>query len=211
MQEVSIVEIILMLIVAYLLGSIPSGVIIGKLFFHTDIRQAGSGNIGTTNTYRVLGPVAGTIVMTMDILKGTLAAAQPAIFHLPVNALLIGLAAILGHTFSVFIGFKGGKAVATSAGILLAYNWQFFLIASAIMFTLVYLTSMVSVASMASLTLVSLIAIFYYQDWILSIVAVALTIFIFYRHRANIARIKAGTESLVHFGLGWRRYQAKQH
>ncbi|WP_137625610.1 glycerol-3-phosphate 1-O-acyltransferase PlsY [Lactiplantibacillus pingfangensis] len=204
-------EIILMLIVAYLLGSIPSGVIIGKLFFHTDIRQAGSGNIGTTNTYRVLGPVAGTVVMAMDILKGTLAAAQPAIFHLPVNALLIGLAAILGHTFSVFIGFKGGKAVATSAGILLAYNWQFFLIASAIMFTLVYLTSMVSVASMASLTLVSLIAIFYYQDWILSIVAVALTIFIFYRHRANIARIKAGTESLVHFGLGWRRYQAKQH
>jgi len=211
LQEVSIVEIILMLIVAYLLGSIPSGVIIGKLFFHTDIRQAGSGNIGTTNTYRVLGPVAGTVVMAMDILKGTLAAAQPAIFHLPVNALLIGLAAILGHTFSVFIGFKGGKAVATSAGILLAYNWQFFLIASAIMFTLVYLTSMVSVASMASLTLVSLIAIFYYQDWILSIVAVALTIFIFYRHRANIARIKAGTESLVHFGLGWRRYQAKQH
>jgi len=205
------VEIILMLIVAYLLGSIPSGVIIGKLFFHTDIRQAGSGNIGTTNTYRVLGPVAGTVVMAMDILKGTLAAAQPAIFHLPVNALLIGLAAILGHTFSVFIGFKGGKAVATSAGILLAYNWQFFLIASAIMFTLVYLTSMVSVASMASLTLVSLIAIFYYQDWILSIVAVALTIFIFYRHRANIARIKAGTESLVHFGLGWRRYPAKQH
>lgn len=204
-------EIILMLIAAYLLGSIPSGVIIGKLFFHTDIRQAGSGNIGTTNTYRVLGPVAGTVVMAMDILKGTLAAAQPAIFHLPVNALLIGIAAILGHTFSVFIGFKGGKAVATSAGILLAYNWQFFLIASAIMFTLVYLTSMVSVASMASLTLVSLIAIFYYQDWILSIVAVALTIFIFYRHRANIARIKAGTESLVHFGLGWRRYQAKQH
>ncbi|MFC6295945.1 glycerol-3-phosphate 1-O-acyltransferase PlsY [Lactiplantibacillus daoliensis] len=204
-------EIILMLIVAYLLGSIPSGVIIGKLFFHTDIRQAGSGNIGTTNTYRVLGPVAGTIVMVMDILKGTLAAAQPAIFHLPVNALLIGLAAILGHTFSIFIGFKGGKAVATSAGILLAYNWEFFLIASAIMFTLVYLTSMVSVASMASLTLVSLIAIFYYQDWILSIVAVVLTIFIFYRHRANIARIKAGTESLVHFGLGWRRYQAKQH
>lgn len=204
-------EIILMLIVAYLLGSIPSGVIIGKLFFHKDIRQAGSGNIGTTNTYRVLGPVAGTVVMAMDILKGTLAAAQPALFHLPVNALLIGLAAILGHTFSIFIGFKGGKAVATSAGILLAYNWEFFLIASAIMFTLVYLTSMVSVASMASLTLVSLIAIFYYQDWILSVVAVILTIFIFYRHRANIARIKAGTESLVHFGLGWRRYQAKQH
>jgi len=207
LQEEPNVQIIIMLVVAYLLGSIPSGVIIGKLFFHTDIRQAGSGNIGTTNTYRVLGPVAGTIVMAMDILKGTLAAAQPALLHLPINALLIGLAAILGHTFSIFIGFKGGKAVATSAGILLAYNWHFFLIASAIMFTLVYVTSMVSVASMASLSLVSLIAIFYYQDWILSVIAVILTIFIFYRHKANITRIKAGTESMVHFGLGWRHRQ----
>lgn len=200
-----------MLIVAYLIGSIPSGVIIGKLFFHTDIRQAGSGNIGTTNTYRVLGPTAGTIVMALDILKGTVAALQPTLlFHMANRyTLLIGIAAILGHTFSLYIGFKGGKAVATSAGILLAYNWQFFLIASAIMFTLVYLTSMVSVASMTAFPLVTLIAIFYYQDWLLSIVALILTIFIFYRHRSNIARIKNGTESLVHFGLGWRRKQAQ--
>ncbi|MFB9769481.1 glycerol-3-phosphate 1-O-acyltransferase PlsY [Lactiplantibacillus modestisalitolerans] len=204
-------KIVIMLIVAYLIGSIPSGVIIGKLFFHTDIRQAGSGNIGTTNTYRVLGPVAGTIVMAMDILKGTLAALQPAVlFHMANRyTLLIGLAAILGHTFSVYIGFKGGKAVATSAGILLAYNWEFFLIASAIMFTLVYITSMVSVASMTAFPIVTLIAIFYYQDPLLSIVALVLTGFIFYRHRTNIARIKNGTESLVHFGLGWRRKRAK--
>lgn len=204
-------KIVIMLIVAYLIGSIPSGVIIGKLFFHTDIRQAGSGNIGTTNTYRVLGPVAGTIVMAMDILKGTLAALQPAVlFHMANRyTLLIGLAAILGHTFSIYIGFKGGKAVATSAGILLAYNWEFFLIASAIMFTLVYITSMVSVASMTAFPIVTLIAIFYYQDPLLSIVALVLTGFIFYRHRTNIARIKNGTESLVHFGLGWRRKRAK--
>lgn len=206
------IKIIIMLIVAYLIGSIPSGVIIDKTFFHTDIRQAGSGNIGTTNTYRVLGPTAGTIVMAMDILKGTLAALQP-VFLFPMDnhqlVLLIGLAAILGHTFSIYIGFKGGKAVATSAGILLAYNWQFFLIASAIMFTLVYVTSMVSVASMTAFPIVTLIAIFYYRDPLLSIVALVLTLFIFYRHRTNITRIKNGTESLVHFGLGWRRKQAK--
>lgn len=204
-------KILIMLIVAYLIGAIPSGVIIGKTFFHTDIRKAGSGNIGTTNTYRVLGPVAGTIVMAMDILKGTIAALQPTLlYHLDNRyTLLIGLAAILGHTLSPYIGFKGGKAVATSAGILLAYNWEFFLIASAIMFTLVYVTSMVSVASMTSFPIVTLIAIFYYKDPLLSIVALVLTVFIFYRHRSNIARIKNGTESLVHFGIGWRRKQAK--
>lgn len=208
-----IVKIISMLIVAYLIGSIPSGVIIGKLFFHTDIRTTGSGNIGTTNTYRVLGPVAGTVVMAMDILKGTVAALQPTLFFHMDNryTLLIGLAAILGHTFSIYIGFKGGKAVATSAGILLAYNWEFFLIASAIMFTLVYVTSMVSVASMTSFPIVTLIAIFYYRDPLLSIVALVLTGFIFYRHRSNIARIKNGTESRVHFGLGWRRQQKNRN
>lgn len=209
LQEEPTLKIIIMLIIAYLIGAIPSGVIIGKFFFHTDIRQAGSGNIGTTNTYRVLGPTAGTIVMVMDILKGTIAALQPTLlFHMNNRyTLLIGLAAILGHTFSVYIGFKGGKAVATSAGILLAYNWEFFLIASAIMLLLVYTTSMVSVASMTAFPIVTLIAIFYYQDWLLSLVAFALTLFIFYRHRSNIARIKNGTESLVHFGLGWRRQQ----
>lgn len=209
LREEPIVKILIMLIVAYLIGAIPSGVIVGKLFFHTDIRQAGSGNIGTTNTYRVLGPTAGTVVMAMDILKGTIAALQPSLlFHMNNRyTLLIGLAAILGHTFSIYIGFKGGKAVATSAGILLAYNWQFFLIASAIMFTLVYVTSMVSVASMTAFPIVTLLAIFYYQDWLLSLVALLLTVFIFYRHRTNIARIKNGTESLVHFGLGWRRQQ----
>ncbi|MDY1545198.1 glycerol-3-phosphate 1-O-acyltransferase PlsY [Lactiplantibacillus pentosus] len=202
-------KILIMLIVAYLIGSIPSGVIIGKLFFQTDIRLAGSGNIGTTNTYRVLGPTAGTIVMAMDILKGTIAALQPTLlFHMANRyTLLIGLAAILGHTFSIYIGFKGGKAVATSAGILLAYNWEFFLIASVIMFILVYTTSMVSVASMTAFPIVTLIAIFYYQDWLLSVVALVLTCFIFYRHRSNIARIKNGTESLVHLGIGWRRQQ----
>lgn len=211
-EFILILKIAIMLIVAYLIGAIPSGVIIGKFFFHTDIRQIGSGNIGTTNTYRVLGPVAGTVVMAMDILKGTIAALQPTLlFHLDNRyTLLIGLAAILGHTFSIYIGFKGGKAVATSAGILLAYNWQFFLIASAIMLTLVYITSMVSVASMTSFPIVTLIAIFYYRDPLLSVVALVLTIFIFYRHRSNIARIKNGTESLVHFGLAWRRQQAKK-
>ncbi len=115
-------KLILLFIVAYLLGSIPSGVWVGKLFFKKDIRQHGSGNTGTTNTFRVLGKTAGTIVLFMDILKGTLATCLPFIFHVTsINPLWFGVCAILGHTFPIFAGFKGGKAVATSAGMLLGF------------------------------------------------------------------------------------------
>lgn len=196
------IQIISMLVIAYLLGSIPSGVWIGKLFFHIDIRRHGSGNIGTTNTYRVLGPIAGTIVMAMDISKGAIATLLPTFFgNFTVNALVFGLAAILGHTFSVFDHFKGGKAVATSAGMILAYRPMFFLIAAGIWILLILLTSMVSLASMVAFTLTT-ITTFFVNDAFLSILAIVLTIFIFYRHRTNIRRIMNGTESMVPFGLG---------
>lgn len=197
-----------MLVIAYLLGSIPSGVMIGKKFFNVDIRLSGSGNIGTTNTFRVLGPKAGTVVLLMDILKGTLAASQPYIFNTPnVNPLLIGLAAIVGHTFSIFDHFKGGKAVATSAGILLAYNPSFFVIACFVFASLVYLTSMVSVASMSAMVIISVWSLAYH-DFILTVVALVLTIFIFYRHRENIKRLRNGTENLIPFGY-WYHHKNK--
>ncbi|GKT03920.1 glycerol-3-phosphate acyltransferase [Furfurilactobacillus sp. OKN36] len=204
-------KLLIMLVVAYLLGAIPTGVWIGKLFFHKDIREEGSGNIGTTNTYRVLGKTAGTTVMVIDICKGALSTLQPVIFGAPVvhgiviNGLLIGLAAILGNTFSIFDGFKGGKAVATSAGILAGYNFPFFLIACVIFASLVYITSMVSVASMAALTIITFMSLLY-QDGILTTVAFVLTLFIIYRHRSNLDRIKTGTERMVPFGL-YRRYR----
>ncbi|GEL14390.1 glycerol-3-phosphate 1-O-acyltransferase PlsY [Pediococcus cellicola] len=201
-------KIIAMLVIAYLLGSIPSGVMIGKKFFNVDIRLSGSGNIGTTNTFRVLGPKAGTVVLLMDILKGTLAASQPYIFNTPnVNPLLIGLAAIVGHTFSIFDHFKGGKAVATSAGILLAYNPSFFVIACFVFASLVYLTSMVSVASMSAMVIISVWSLAYH-DFILTLVALVLTIFIFYRHRENIKRLRNGTENLIPFGY-WYHHKNK--
>ncbi|QLE66554.1 Acyl-phosphate [Furfurilactobacillus rossiae] len=204
-------KLLIMLLVAYLLGSIPTGVWIGKIFFHTDIRKAGSGNIGTTNTYRVLGKTAGTVVMLIDILKGALSTLQPVVFGAPIvhgvviNGLLIGLGAILGNTFSIFDGFKGGKAVATSAGILAGYNFPFFIVACIIFGSLVYITSMVSVASMAALTIITFLSLLY-QDGILTTVAFVLTLFIIYRHRANVDRIKAGTENMVPFGL-YRHYR----
>ncbi|MCA5012806.1 MULTISPECIES: glycerol-3-phosphate 1-O-acyltransferase PlsY [unclassified Enterococcus] len=202
---------IVLLIIAYLLGSIPSGVWIGKLFFKKDIRLFGSGNTGTTNTFRVLGKKAGITVLLMDILKGTLATSLPLLFSLNVNPLVFGVAAVLGHTFPVFANFKGGKAVATSAGMILAYSPTFFVYSALIFIITLYITSMVSLTSMVSAVLITLSTIIIpfaipqilpRFDWLLTLIAVALTIFIFVRHKDNIKRIKEGTESRVSFGLG---------
>ncbi|WNY95717.1 glycerol-3-phosphate 1-O-acyltransferase PlsY [Limosilactobacillus fermentum] len=194
-------KIILMVVIAYLLGSIPSGLWIGQHFYNKDIRQLGSGNIGTTNTYRVLGPKAGTVVLVMDILKGTLAASQPYLFHSNINPLLIGIFASLGHTVSIFDHFQGGKAVATSAGILLAYNPSMFLLASAIFVAVLLITSMASAASIIGITSIFVIALVMH-DYILATVAGILTAMVIYRHRSNINRIIHGQESMVSFGLG---------
>lgn len=207
-------EIFVLLIIAYLLGSIPSGVWVGKLFFKKDIRQFGSGNTGTTNTFRVLGKKAGVAVLMMDILKGTLATCLPLIFSLDINPLVFGVVAVLGHTFPIFANFKGGKAVATSAGMLLAYNPTFFVYSALIFIIMLYITSMVSLTSMISAVLITLStvilpfaipAILPNFDWLLTTIAIALTIFIFVRHKDNIKRIKDGTESRVSFGLGAKK------
>lgn len=204
-------KIVILLAVAYLLGSIPSGVWIGKLFYHKDIREFGSGNSGTTNTFRVLGKPAGIIVLAMDILKGTLATLLPSLFHLDnINPLWFGVFAILGHTFPVFAGFKGGKAVATSAGMLLAFSPLFFLYSVVLFLICLFITSMVSLSSMIAAVLVTVSTVvlpFIWplilpeHNWLLTLIATGVTIFIFIRHRENIQRIKQGTENRVPFGL----------
>jgi len=200
----------ILLVLAYLLGSIPSGIWIGKLFFKKDIREFGSGNSGTTNTFRVLGRTAGFVVFAMDLLKGSLATALPIIFHIDVNPLWFGLVAVIGHTLPIFAGFKGGKAVATSAGMLLAFAPLFFFYSLIFFLIVLYITSMVSAASIASaifVTLSSIILPYIWptilptQNWLLILICFVLTCYIVYRHKENIQRIKAGTENRVSFGL----------
>jgi acyl phosphate:glycerol-3-phosphate acyltransferase len=110
---------ILTLFLSYLIGSFSFALVIGKLFYKTDIRGYGSGNLGATNVYRVLGKKAGLIVAIADLLKGTFACLLPQILNSAVNPIICGLLAILGHVFPIFAGFKGGKAVATATGVLL--------------------------------------------------------------------------------------------
>lgn len=203
-------KIAILIVLAYLLGSIPSGIWIGKIFFKKDIRNFGSGNSGTTNTFRTLGKTAGLIVFAMDLLKGTLATSLPMIFHLDVNPLWFGLIAVIGHTLPIFAGFKGGKAVATSAGMILGYSPLFFFYSLVFFLIVLYLSSMVSVASIFSaifVTLSSIIlpylwpAILPTHNWLLTLICFILTCYIIYRHKENIQRIKAGTENRVSFGL----------
>ena len=188
----------IIILAAYLIGSIPSGLIIGKTFYKIDIREHGSKNLGGTNTFRTLGVKAGLTVTIMDILKGTLATLLPFFLDTNMPLLLAGVFAVIGHMSPIFANFRGGKAVATSAGVILAYEPLFFLFAVIIFFISLYITKYVSLSSMIACLLALIYSlIFHFGDWLLIIVISLLTIFIFYRHRANIKRIIDKTEPKV--------------
>ncbi|WP_440895532.1 glycerol-3-phosphate 1-O-acyltransferase PlsY [Amphibacillus sp. Q70] len=188
---------LLFIVIAYLLGSIPSGLIIGKLFYKTDIREHGSGNLGGTNTFRVLGKKAGIIVTSADILKGTLAASIPFIFNQPeLSPLIIGIFAVIGHMYPIFAHFRGGKAVATSGGLILGVNPLLFFIILISFFIVLYLSKYVSLSSMVT-GIIAIITTLILREYGLLIVTSILTLFIFYRHRANIKRIINKTEPKI--------------
>lgn len=196
---------IIVFIIDYLLGSIPSGYWIGKWFYHLDIREFGSGNMGTTNTFRVLGRKAGIIVLVMDLLKGSLAMLlamnTPTTWH----PLIFGFAPMIGHTYPVFAHFKGGKAVATLAGVMLTYIPTLTLSAVVIFLVLLWFTRMVSVSSIVTISIGIVLTIVFKDDWFLTMIVSLADVFIIYRHRTNIKRILNGTESKVPFGFGYKK------
>ena len=182
---------------AYLLGSIPSGLWIGRKFFQIDIRQPGSGNLGATNSFRILGKKAGTIVLLMDLLKGSISVLLLKQMDLHgISPLIIALFAVMGHTYPLFANFKGGKAVATFAGVILAYQPVLFLIGLGIFILTLAISKMVSFTSMLTISIGVLLSL-YFQDMVLTTIALLADIFIIYRHRTNIQRILNGTEAKV--------------
>lgn len=193
------INLILLSLLAYVIGSIPSGLWIGKVFYKKDIREFGSGNLGATNSFRVLGIKAGSIVTVMDILKGTVATLLPFFFQLHVDHhfwLLTGAFAIIGHSFPLFAGFRGGKAVATSAGVILAYAPLLFVAALIIFLLTLKISKYVSLSSMVAALAALLISLFM-GDWILIILIACITLFVVWRHRANITRIRNGEEPKI--------------
>ena len=200
---------ILLLVLAYLLGSIPSGLWIGRIFFNINLREHGSGNTGTTNTFRILGKKAGIIVFAIDFLKGTLAVLLPTIFGVTgISPMIFGLLAVLGHTFPIFAGFKGGKAVATSAGVLIGFSPVFLILLAIYFFVSLYLTSMISFSSVTVAVLASIGVLFLpLTGWILpsydlifTLIVLALATLIIIRHKDNIKRILNKNENIVTWG-----------
>lgn len=187
---------VLYAIIAYLLGSIPFALIVGKVGYKIDIREHGSGNLGATNAFRVLGKRAGAVVVSADILKGTIATVIPLLMDGDVYRLIIGIFAVIGHTYPLFARFKGGKAVATSGGIILGVSPLLFIIMVLTFLSSLYLTKYVSLSSMIT-GIVSIIATLILRDIGLIIVVTTLTLFVFYRHKDNIKRIKNKTEPKI--------------
>ena len=173
------------LILAYIIGSIPTALIVGRIFFQIDIREHGSHNPGATNTLRVLGKRAAIAVLLVDVGKGALAALLPVLFQADLSPLYPGLIAVIGHCFPIFAGFRGGKAIATTAGALLVANIWLFLIAYISFFLVIYITKYVFFGSISvglALFLYAMIDPGYEND-LLFFIFLLLLIFL---HRSNI-------------------------
>ena len=187
---------------SFLAGSIPFGLIVGRLFFGTDIRSAGSGNIGAANALRTYGRAGGAAVLVLDALKGFVPALGAALWFGPRIAALSALAAVLGHVFSPWLRFRGGKGVATYLGALLAV-FPLAAAAFALVWLVVALRSRFASLSSLTATLVSAAVVtIRLSDVVVTAAYAAAVATIFWAHRANVSRLRAGREVRLSFGRG---------
>lgn len=198
---------LLVIVLAYLIGSIPTSVWVSRYFFGIDIREYGSGNAGATNTFRVLGPKWGTVVMIVDMLKGT--AAVNLVLLLPQYAdsetlslnlqISLGLAAVLGHIFPIWAEFRGGKGVATLFGLVLGISPWTALSCSGVFLLVLFLTRFVSLSSiMASIAFpIFILVIFNVDNPVYRVFAIAVALMVILTHQKNIGRLLRGSESKV--------------
>ncbi len=198
--------ILFLLVVAYLLGSVPSAIWVGKRFYGIDVREHGSGNAGATNTFRVLGKKAGIPVLLLDILKGFLAVklAYLQTVYLPDNLvpftnvkLAFGFAAVIGHIFPVFAGFRGGKGIATLLGLVLALHLQAALGALGIFMVVLLVTKYVSLGSMLAGISFPLFIVFVFKTKVPSLIifSCVVAILIILTHQKNIERLLKHNEN----------------
>lgn len=198
----------LLIVLAYLIGSIPTAVWVSQRFFNIDIRDYGSGNAGATNTFRVLGSKWGTVVMIIDMLKGVIATSLYVVLPLHLqnddwyltNLMVgLGLAAVLGHIFPIWAGFRGGKGVATLFGMVVAIQPLVALCCVAVFLLVLYLTRFVSLSSILAGVSFAVFILFIFNDHVTlyRIFSVAVALLVILTHQKNINRIIHGTESKV--------------
>lgn len=183
------------IVVSYLIGAIPTGLIVVRLLTGEDIRRHGSGNIGTVNVLRVAGTATAVVVLAVDILKGMVPVMLAVRMGLsPWTVVAGGLAAIAGHNWSVFLKFQGGKGIATSFGVLLALSWPAAAVAAAVWVVVVAITRYASLGSLLAVVSVPLSLRWLRQPDAYVYFGIIAALFAVYRHRANIQRLVTGTE-----------------
>ena len=203
-----VVQFIGIVVIGYLLGAIPFGVIIGKMVRGIDVREYGSGSMGMTNVMRTVGAKAGLIVLVADVLKGSAAVALTwAIFYSAPDSTVYwgqmagGVAAVIGHSWPVYIGFRGGRGISTAFGAILVISWPIGLICLAAFLLMVAIFKYISLGSISGATaLVIAMVVSYIYDWEpISYLAFALVVapVVIFRHRANIKRLLSKTESKI--------------
>ena len=202
---------IVSLLIAYVLGSIPTAVWIGKAFYGVDVREYGSGNAGATNTFRVLGKKAGIPVLLIDALKGYFAVSLVYIFaEEPISEatfvnyqLALGVSAVIGHIFPVFAGFRGGKGIATLLGLMLAVHYQGALLALSIFILVFSITRFVSLGSMVAALSFPFIIVLIYSATVPSLIVFSMfvAILVLITHQKNIERLVRKEESKANFSL----------
>lgn len=195
--------------IAYLVGAIPFSVLIGKLFYGKDVRKFGSGNAGATNTFRVLGNRAGTIVLLMDIAKGMFAVSLSYYFgnismsdeKFILYQLSLGLTAALGHIYPIYLWFKGGKGVATLFGVVIAVFPMTALVCMAVFFGVFFFTRYVSLSSIAASIAFAIRVLFVlkYYSIMINVFSLLIPVLIIYTHRENIRRLLKGEENKFSF------------
>lgn len=194
------------MLLAYLVGAIPSAVWVGRTFYGIDVREYGSGNAGATNTFRVLGKKPGIAVLIMDILKGFLAVKiaylvgdyEPQSPEFIDFELALAVCGLMGHIFPVYVGFRGGKGVATMLGILIGVHPEAALFCALVFMVSFTISRFVSLSSMlAGITFPVVIMVFYSTNSSINIFSLAVAIMILVTHQRNIERLLAGEESKV--------------
>ncbi len=200
---------VLLILIAYVLGNIPNALWVGKTFKNIDVREHGSKNTGSTNAARVLGPKLGIFTLILDILKGALPTYLGIVLGADLltrmtgidklDVIVIGMAAILGHTFSLFLKFKGGKAVATTLGVFLVLVPYAILILLVVFFVIFGLTKYVSLASIVSAVALPITVYLTTRHIPLTILGIIIGLLVIIRHKENIKRLINGTESKLSF------------
>ena len=196
---------ILLMAFSYILGSVPNALWIGKVFKGIDVREHGSKNTGSTNAARVLGATLGILTLILDISKGLVPTLLAVLLKVDffenltkisnLDYVLVGICAILGHVFSIFMNFKGGKAVATTLGVFLVLVPKAILFAAIVFFVVFAIFRYVSLSSIFAAISLPIFTYFLYQQIIYVILGILIAILIVAKHKSNIERLKNGTES----------------